>query len=340
MLAAVGNTSDGPRNILRNTDKFSDGRHQLIRPTLSPLIDGKEEIGRGQARVDCIQDYSPCSCSSNYYNETVVRCEGVSVETVRDVFQRDNDPEIYQLEFYPLDDATNLISRPADFLGNTSVTNIISINCGYSSNYANFPNLVIDSLAFRSSQNSLVDFSIIFFDFGMQKDFNFLNGFNKLVELRISFPINLAAFQYLPPLPSLQLLSVARCPEELNQMAFPDLSPAKLKYLELWDSEINDQTADKILSQLAASSSADSLEWLSLSGNSLTRIPIQVGSAFPQIKSVYLGGNSFSHIPSSSLTFNSTYLEDLNFVRSGINTIESGAFRGIQYTVHLQLPIF
>ena len=43
--------------------------------------------------------------------------------------------------------------------------------------------LVIDPLALRSSQKSLVKFYVSNFDFGLQKDFNFLNGFNKLDRL-------------------------------------------------------------------------------------------------------------------------------------------------------------
>ena len=274
------------------------------------------------------KDYSPCSCSVDS-NQFSVSCYGVSVQTVRDVFLRVNDPEIYELRWtQPLpDDETNAISLPPDFLGNTRVTSYIYIQNTYSYPM-NCPNLVIDPLAFRSSQNSLTGFYLSFLDFGLQKDFSFLNGFEKLEELSIYSLHNLTAFQYLPPLPSLQTLSVRSCPSELNQIPFPDLSPEKLKYLELDSSEISDEKADEIVAKLAASTSADSLEALYLYGNSLTRIPSQVGSAFPKLKTVFLNHNNISHIPSFSLTFVSRYLEELSLSENGIKTIEIGAFRG------------
>ena len=270
------------------------------------------------------QDYSPCSCSVDS-NKISVTCDGVSVQTVHDVFQRVNDPEIFSLIWtQPLsDDETNTFSLPEDFLGNTSVTGEVYISCYYIWFY-----LFIDPLAFRASQNSLTKFDFTFCDFGLQKDLNFLNGFDKLEELTFSYIINLTVFQYLPPLPSLQKLKVDNCPE-INQIEFPDLSPAKLNNLELQSNEINDETADKIVAKLAASTSADSLEVFDLWSNSLTRIPTQVESAFPQIKSVYLGGNSISYIPSSSLTFASPYLNALDLGSNELKTIESGAFVGI-----------
>ena len=269
------------------------------------------------------KDYSPCSCSVDS-NKISVTCDGVSVQTVHDVFQRVDDPEIYELKWTnPLpDDETNTFSLPEDFLGNTSVTGKI-----YISSYDRL-NLFIDPLAFRASQNSLTKFDFATCDFGLQKDLNFLNGFDKLEELTFSYIINLTVFQYLPPLPSLQKLKVDNCPE-INQIEFPDLSPAKLNNLELQSNEINDETADKIVAKLAASTSADSLEVFDLWSNSLTRIPTQVESAFPQIKSVYLGGNSISYIPSSSLTFASPYLNALDLGSNELKTIESGAFVGI-----------
>ena len=110
----------------------------------------------------CAQNYSPCSCYENKFNigepvdgnnEIYVTCDGV-----QNVFQRVNNPEIDILRFkIPPDDATNTISLPADFLGNTSVTSLIQFTtdcigrCVYNSK---FPNLVIDPMAFPSSQNS------------------------------------------------------------------------------------------------------------------------------------------------------------------------------------------
>ena len=331
MLAAIPNTLAGPRNVQRKNDKSSDSlanpRHRNIHPVSSSLADDKEANG-GETRADCAQDYSPCSCIVDFNNGSLVnfvRCASVSVQNVRDVFQRVNEPEIYQLDLYPIADATNTIFLSADFLGNTSVTGKI-----YIKSISGYPNLVIDPLAFSSSQNSLMWLYIdsdYGFDFGLQKDFNILNGFNRLEGLYISHSTNFAAFQYLPPLPSLQILMIWYCPE-INQIPFPDLSHAKLKDLSLYNNEISDGKADEIVSKLAASTSADSLGALILESNYLTRIPSQVGSVFPNLIYLFLRNNNISHIPSSSLTFASPYLMDLNLSTNGLKTIESGAFRG------------
>ena len=173
-----------------------------------------------------VLNYSPRDLYDvNDNNETSVFFSGVSVETVRDrdVLQRVNDPEICTLHWSFLSaDATNTIFLPADFLGNTSVTSLsLSMEV-----FSKRPSLVIDPLALRSSQNSLTEFSVSKFDFGLQTDFNFLNGINNLEELWISKITNFTAFQYLPPLPSLQKLTVTSCPSELNEIPFPDLSPS------------------------------------------------------------------------------------------------------------------
>ena len=326
-MAAVANTSAGPRNVQRKNNKSGDSlanrRHPIIR---TPSSADDKETNDGETRADCIQDYSPCYCAFNS-NQIRVSCLSVSVETVRDVFQRVNDTEIYEVELGLLADDTNTVSIPLDFLGNTSVRFLIDI---HNSNYSN---LVIDPLAFRSSQNSLYGFFVNYFDFGLQKDFKFLNGFDKLRDLHIYDIINFTAFQYLPPLPSLWYLVVNNVPE-INQIPFPDLSSTKLKELELPSNGISDEKADEILAKLVAWNSADSLQKLDLERNSLTRIPSQVmGSAFSKLKYLDLAYNKISHLPSSSLTFASPSVEYLYLHENDIKTIESGAFRGISTAV-------
>ena len=298
---------------------------RIIAP-ITELVDRSSErnINR-RRRKYCAQYNSTCSCFANENNQIYLSCTGVSVKSIRDVFQRVNEPKIYSLRWMePLPDTTKTISLPADILGNKRVASVIHIKGN-----AKYPNLVIDPFSFRSSQKSLAkEFRVSNVDFGWQKDFNFLNGFNKLEELTFSQITNLTAFQYLPPLPSIQKLTVRYCPSELNQIPFPDLRSAKLKDLELWENEISDEKADEIVAKLAASTSAESLEALRLESNSLTRIPSQLGSAFPKLKRLNLNNNKISNITSSSFTFVSRYLEELYLSENGIKTIESGAFQG------------
>ena len=330
-MAAVANISSAGSlvNFLPKSEKFADvltnRRHRIIRtPTSEPI--NPEPIEK------CAQDYSPCSCDLINKNKVSVHCTSVSVESIRDAFLRINDPEIYSLTIYRfLPDYTNTISLQADFLGNTRVTAEVVIDgttywdktsSTFIPDYSKIPDLVIHPSAFQSSQNSLMSFKVSNFDLGLQKDFNFLKGFNRLEELDIYRTNNLTAFQYLPQLPSLQTFKVGGCNENCSDIvAVPDLCPTNLKTC--------DQQADEIVAKLAASTSADSLEVLNLIFNSVTRIPSQVGSAFTKLKKVDIEDwNSISHISSSSLTFVSPYLKDLYLYSNGIKTIESGAFQG------------
>ena len=342
-MAAVANTSSaGPLfDVLSKNEKFADlltnRRHRIIRTPTSEPDDPKP-------KEKCAQDYSPCSCDVNYKNEISVYCHGVSVESVRDAFLRINDPEIYSLVIYRIvADATKTISLPADFLGNTRVTAEIVIdgttywdktNSTYIPDYSKIPNLVIHPLTFQSSQNSLMSFKVSNFDFGLQGDFNFLKGFNRLQELDISYVNNLGALEYLPPLPSLETFTVGGCNAIVKDqncadvILFPNLSTTRLKTLHFNMKKLSDLQADAIVAKLAASTSAYSLEVLDLNYNSdLTKIPSQVGSVFPKLTSVDLSGSSISHIPIHSLTFNYPLMSiDLN--SNQIKTIERGAFQG------------
>ena len=284
----------------------------------------KRNIIDVSTREACGRDYSPCECqvypNNPSPNDIFVFCYNVTVQSIRDAFQRVNDPEIYSLQLSSLITVgtNNTISIPANFLGNTSVTNI-DIDCV--GDY-----LVIDPLAFRFSENETTEFLVAVCDLGLQADFSFLNGFEKLVTLGIDSANNITAFQYLPPLPSLELLLITSSPD-LNQIEFPDLSPAKLKELQLAGNSLNDETADAIVAKLAASTSADSLEHLHFISNPLTRVPNQVGSAFPRLKGVNFYANKISQLSPSSFAFVPP-LEWLNLNLNNITVVESGAFQG------------
>ena len=300
---------------------------------------GKQNIG-DETREACNQDYSPCSCDSAVSDDNItiinsVSCVEVSVQTVRDVFLRVNDAEIHALELSRLVTAAdNSISLPADFLGNTRVTSDIYIDCGDA-------NLVINPLAFRISQNSTTTFTIDYCDLSLQKDFNFMNGFNNLQTLDIFNTNNVMGFQYLPPLPSLQTISFQHC-SGLNEISFPDVSPAKLVGLFFLNCSINDQTAEGIVTSLTESTSVESLLWLSinLNYNSLTRIPSRVGSSFPRLLGLALAANSISHIPSFSLTFVNPMSGFLNLAENNLKTIENGAFQGNINSYNLNFNLY
>lgn len=147
------------------------------------------------------------------------------------------------------------------------------------------------------------------------------------------------AFQYLPPLPTLELLNVENC-TNLNKIVFPDVSPAKLKTLYLqYNDVLDEKVANEIIAKVAASTSANSLEHIDMSYNPhLMSIPKQVSSAFPKLNFLSLNYDSISHIPASSFVF-SVPVTYIDLVGNGIKTIESGAFKGNIAYRYNRLPI-
>ena len=319
--------------VLKNakTEKIYPAEHQItskleqIGSAPSSSWTEKQKIGRG-ARAACNQDYSPCQCSefsnSEVPNNIYVTCYNVSVQAVQEVFQRVNDSEIAGFDFSA--PAAVTVSLPADFLGSISVISSILIDCGVGIG-PKLTNLVIDPLAFHLSQNSATFFRIGRCDLHLQTDMRFLEGFNSLEGLSFSGSNNLMAFQYLPSLTSLKRVEFFEC-LDLNRTVFPDLTPARLTSIAIRYCQLDDGTANNIVTSLVPSTSADSLEVIGLSSYFLTRIPNQVASAFRKLERLDLYSNLISFIGTSSLSFSSNVERVHLYDR--INTIESGAFEG------------
>ena len=281
----------------------------------------KENYKIFDIRVPCEQDFSPCTCSNTNY----ISCNGVSVQDVQEVFWRTNEPEIYKLQLtLPYSD---IVVLPKDFLGNTSVI-IIWIHQEYHQPNEFYAKLQVDPLAFRMSKNHTTDLWFKCWDWSLHTDLGFLNGFDRLTKLYLTDTDNMMAFQYLPPLPSLELLNVENC-TNLNEIVFPDVTPARLKtfYLQ-YNNVLDEKVANGIISSLAKSTSADSLEHIDMSYNPrLASIPKNISSAFPKLNFLSLNEDAISHIPSSSFVF-TTPATFIDLVGNEIRTIESGAFVG------------
>lgn len=242
------------------------------------------------------------------------------------MFNRTNDTDIYYFEFEPFYSPGNVVTLPADFLGGKHISNISIITYSLDEEGTK-RQLIIDPLAFHSSQNSTIYFELYDWDMSLQTDFNFLNGFESLVALLLSYNANMQAFQYLPPLPSLTELIIKQW-RSLGETVFPDLTPARLKTLSIIDCSLGD-LADNVLSAVIASTSSDTLENINLAKNGMTSIPRQIPSAFPNLNSLDLSENYISHISSSSLAFSSPVISlDLSENYHEKFSIATGAFQG------------
>ena len=291
------------------------------------IADGDE---KAEWREPCAFDYTPCSCyvskENATYNFTYVTCPDVSVANVQDVFMRTNDSEIYELTYnVPYSD---IISLPADFLGSVNVKSIL-IHQNYINPNISYAKLTVNSLAFRSTKGYTTDFSFKYWDLRLQIDFNFLTGFTALSSLYLYELSNLIALQYLPPLPSLESLSFIRCPN-LNETVFPDISQSnKLKFLRFDQNYMGDRLIDAILTSLAGSMAANSLESFWSTSELLTYVPKQFSfsSVFPKLNDLTLDTNRITELSSSSLSFSSP-LTYVSLIRNSIKPIASGTFQG------------
>ena len=266
---------------------------------LVSLISGDEQ---------CPADYSPCTCSAESTGELKVQCSnGVTMKEIRNIFSR-TQYNPYELEIIP--SAEDVSTIPADLLENKSASEI-KINCP-SSDYI----LKIHQDAFRSSAISEFGTIVISGCDLSQLDFAFLQGFDKLTVLQITYSsnIHLSGFFQLPNLANLELLDIDTC-TGLNDetMSFPVLYNG-LTALALTGNGLDDDAMSRALETILESS-AEKLEILTINQNPLTKIPDQI-KEFTALSELYLGNNA---APMSIMTGSLVFFATSCFLRgSGI----------------------
>jgi hypothetical protein len=296
----------------------------LVRPA---IIDDK-------AVLPCSEDYSPCYCGDYPTFGLYIVCELVTIEAIVSVFNRTTDNDIFWLQLRPLPDLENRgVTLPADLLSGKRAR-AIDLYCP-SVVTGNLYSLTIDPYALTSSENLIEYFYILGCDLSQQPDFNFLNGFNKLMNLYMYGSTNIQAFQNLPALPNLGTLSINQC-TGLDSIEFPAQSLPKLQQVYLTDNHLDDLTAKQILTAMASSSSVDTVIVLSLAYNLLTQIPAQILS-FVKLNDLSLSGNEIAFASSASLAFPASRMERLAMVNVSLNVIEPGALRGISFRARVIL---
>jgi hypothetical protein len=289
----------------------------LVRPA---IIDDK-------AVLPCPEDYSPCYCGDYPTFGLYVVCELVSIDAIVSVFNRTTDNDIFWLQLRPLPDLDKRgVTLPADLLSGKRAR-AIDLYCP-SVVTGNLYSLTIDPYALTSSEDLIEYFYILGCDLNQQADFNFLNGFNKLINLYMYGSTNVQAFQNLPELPNLATLSINQCTGLDTIDEFPAQSLPKLQQVYLTDNRLDDESAGRILTAMASSGSVDTVVVLSLAYNFLTQIPAQILS-FTKLNDLSLSGNDIPFVSSASLALPASRMERLAMANVSLNVIESGALRGI-----------
>ena len=285
-------------------------------------------------------DYSPC-ITRPIIGFTIfiprIKCKGIPMTGVRDVFSRTTPTADNELEWLQLTPPATDPIIPEDVLSSRRFKSV-SIYCPNKDYH-----LVIDPNAFRSTRNFTTYLSIDSCDLG-QLDFTFLAGFDQLADIDIFKSTNLhLSWTNLPPLPALTLLTIDPTWRLNDWVDFPVLGRG-LQKVELAlneEDEFQDEGLNRFLAW-ALKSSAETLRTLKIYAPSgtLSQMPRQLAS-FPKLDYLdisnpagfpypFAPSDSFkglTAVPTGALAFSAP----VRFVRicSGqMSTIEPGAFKG------------
>ena len=307
----------------------------LLTVAKSTKADGGRTI-KESAGQEChdLNNLAPCNCSTKMQHHIdlqlygkrshILNCNRIPLANVSNILKRVPAREWPALDFHlSPSDANKSIS--ADVLGNHTVVTI-HLTCPFP-NYS----LQFNPNAFRSSNNSLLELFENQCDLG-HFNFDFLFGFNQFRAISFNQThqhLQLANRTGIPPnLDSLAILNVAR--DFKQWTTFPNLSQG-LKVLVFDKNDINDVEMDRFLNW-TLKTSADTLQYLALNENNLTRIPRQL-SNFKSLKSFSLSNqkSAISSIAKGSVIFScEDYLGYRSLRLSGnrIASIQPGAFQG------------
>lgn len=275
---------------------------------------------------ECLEDYDPCVCVEAG-NGLVLYCDRVTIAEALDVFNRTTAvQEFHQIVFTLLPDEQqspplkNQVVIAEDFL-NGKRSRSIFLSCPVDiSSYE----LVIHRDAFRSSSDYTQQLYISGCDLSWW-NFTFLEDFTRMSDVKILNSINVHSFWLLPPLPAMTELTFDQC-SGLQGLAFPARSLPGLERLYISNNQLDDRTVDSILGAISSSPASNKLQWLDLTRNLLTKVPVQI-PLFADLKFLYLQENQISKLASGSLSMAGD-VDSLFLSRNSITLIESNAFKG------------
>jgi len=300
-------------------------------------------VRTASAQADCPneEDYSPCTCSwstgtggvQNYQ----VKCYGIDLAEVESVFGRTTTTDLDQFILYlsPIDPTKTI---PADLINNHR-TRIIRIYC----RPVGSPFIIVDSQAFRSSQNLMTNMYLSNCDMS-QLNFDFLSGFDKVLQIDFRSMLNVdqANWTSFPQLPSLSGLTIVQSTGFNKWSAFPQLARG-LADLIFSINDIQDDAMNRILNW-TSQYSANTLRLFLIEGNELSQIPkqLQAPHSFPNLQLLTLNDQKtgIPLITTGSLSCPSSYSNNLlEASNNRITTIDAGAFQGYFIFINLILCV-
>lgn len=149
-----------------------------------------------------------------------------------------------------------------------------------------------------------------------------------LTSLEIHNCSNFTSFNGLPSLPGLRSLIITKCPQFKEWSVF-NVQLTKLNGISLSGSRLGDQAVDEMLNALVSSPVAETLTYLNLRDNLMTRIPPQIVH-LNKLKDLNLAYNKIALLGNgSALNFTSIKVATLYLFGNELLSVDPEAFEGI-----------
>lgn len=274
-----------------------------------------------QPRADCVEDYFPCSCLMYGDGTIQLVCDQVSVLEVENILNRTTTRDLYRFDWTLPATTDGSVNLPAGFFSNKRAEMI-----RLASAFPTFTKLSIHPEALSSSRDYTNQLILSDCDLA-PLSFDFLIDFQTLKQLNIYSSQNIQCLQTLPLLARLAEFDIFDCTGFEKLSSFPTDSLPVLETFKLNSNQLDDRVVGLILDTIAASS-GDTLSFLSVNNNQLTRIPDQL-AFFPRLSTFNAANNQINLITNGTLAFTAANVKAIYLPSNSLETIEPGAFQGI-----------
>lgn len=274
-----------------------------------------------KSQQDCGEDFSPCTCTiRSFTNEREVKCEGVHIDGILQIFNRTSAQPSYCV-------GINLLEGdiPADLFSDKQLKEVY-FTCNASDLL-----LTVDSNALRSSRSYLAKMEISNCNL-LQMDSNFLEGFDRLWYLEFGSTFNLQqALATLPTLRSLDTMLIDECANDFvadmeydTSVFAPVLHTFSASYNN-W----NEDTIGWLVDWLVNRNSTENIWYIDFNDNAMTKIPPEM-ALIGQFGVLHIIDNTAPMtVESDSFNFNQVPCKGVQISLSGSNItdIQPGAFQ-------------
>lgn len=285
--------------------------------------------------ADCGKDkFAPCTCSDASKGSTIT-CNRVPVATVKTMFSKVKQ---YSFDYLVITPNSKDTIIPAGLIGNHTFGGL-TINCPN-----RFTPLMVDPMAFTLTGVMTAALTVKNCDLS-KLDWSFIKSFNSMTDLTVTTSSNLHTMFY--TFPSSNLNDLYRITltfiTGMNGFAnaslkYPPILQAELEKVEIsYCYDLTDAALDRLLTKWIVPSGKDSIEELTIIGNSLTTIPLNLPAMDGLYKVDFSNNMQPLSLQNGDFDFtNANGLQPIQFLlmdNSLIYYIEPGTFKGQQHII-------